>query len=111
MTKVCDCAGPADLGRALAGAVESRTAQEEIDLLPGFSTGFFNMQETLDLRTGPRLEQVLMSKHDSLLQLEPQITYFHTLKALQHTETPSAQMIYARVNVHFESISLIFCFK
>lgn len=110
MTKVCDCAGPADLGRALAGAVESRAAQEEIDLLPGLSTWFFNMQETLDLRTGPRLEQVLMSKHGSLLQ-EPQITYFHTLKALQHSETPSTRMIYARVNVHFESISLIFCFK
>lgn len=93
MTKVCDCAGPADLGRALAGAVESRAAQEEIDLLPGLSTWFFNMQETLDLRTGPRLEQVLMSKHDSLLQHYCRNLKSHTSIALQHSETPSTQMI------------------
>lgn len=93
MTKVCDCAGPADLGRALAGAVESRAAQEEIDLLPGLSTWFFNMQETLDLRTGPRLEQVLMSKHDSLLQHYCRNLKSHTSILRKHFSTQRLQVL------------------
>lgn len=48
-----------DLGGALGGAIEPRPTEEEINLFPGFSTGFFDMEEALDLWTGPRPEKVL----------------------------------------------------
>lgn len=59
--------GFADLGGALGGAVESRPSEEKIDLLPGFTTGLFYIQETLDLWARPRPEQVLQNTQGSLL--------------------------------------------
>lgn len=51
--------GHEDLGRAFCGAVESGAAEEEVDLLPGFTARLFNVQEALDLWTRPAAEQVL----------------------------------------------------
>lgn len=64
---MCNClTGLADLGGAFGGAVESRASEEIVDLLPGFTTGFFHVQETLDLRTRPRPQQVLRNTWGSL---------------------------------------------
>lgn len=46
--------GLTDLGGAFGGAVESRASEEKVDLLPGFTTGLFYVQETLDLWAGAR---------------------------------------------------------
>lgn len=56
-----------DLGRAFGGAVESRASEEEINFLPGFPAGFFDVQEALDLRTRPGPQQVLWSKRYFLI--------------------------------------------
>lgn len=48
-----------DLRGAFGGAVESGAAEEKVDLLPGFTTGFFHMKKTLNLWTRSRLQQVL----------------------------------------------------
>ncbi len=59
----------ADLGGAFGGAVESGAAEEKVDLLPGFTTGLFHMQETLDLWTRPRPQQVLRNTSGSFFFL------------------------------------------
>lgn len=51
-----------DLGGAFGGVVESGASQEEVDLLPGLTARLFQMQEALNLRTRPRLQQVLKSR-------------------------------------------------
>lgn len=48
-----------DLWGAFGGGVETRAAEEKIDLLPGLTTGFLKMKETLNLWTGSGLQQVL----------------------------------------------------
>lgn len=58
-----------DLGRALGGAVESGAPQEVVDLLPGFLSRLFDLQEALDLWTGPGPEQVLSTTQHSSSQL------------------------------------------
>lgn len=56
----------ADLGGAFSGTVESGAAEEKEDLLPGFTTGFFDLQGTLNLWTRPGLQQVLKNTKGSL---------------------------------------------
>lgn len=51
-----------DLGGAFGGAVEPGAAEEKVDLLPGLTTGLFDLQEALNLRTRPGLQQVLRNK-------------------------------------------------
>jgi len=53
-----------DLGGAFGGAVEPGAAEEKVDLLPGLTTGLFDLQEALNLRTRPGLQQVLRNTRD-----------------------------------------------
>lgn len=54
-----------DLGRAFGGAVESGAAEEKVDLLPGFTARLFHVEETLNLRTRSRLQQVLLTTSET----------------------------------------------
>lgn len=56
----CDTVTPlSDLWGAFGGGVETRAAKEKIDLLPGLTTGFLKMKETLNLWISSGLQQVL----------------------------------------------------
>lgn len=47
------------LGGSLGGVVEPRAAQGEVETLPDLAPGLPQLQEALDLRAAPRVEEVL----------------------------------------------------
>lgn len=59
----------ANLRGAFGGAVKAGASEEEVNFLPGFTARFFDVQETLNLRTRAGPEQVLKNTRRLIISI------------------------------------------